>query len=813
MKRKHRNYNNRKYRWKKSKANSSDVQPDFTVLEDDDNEEDHNDDEDNTDANDLDDINDDDDDDDDEDDDDYDDDDKWILKLQKMLPDVVHAFRKNNLIIYLLMLFTLISTAKFDFKNICFLLFCDILRYWSTDSTSKMRYPFKETQQFWWLGKILFHGRFQRFMSGYKHAGQSNLTGYLNPATARINFALPSHIHINEHPIDLKIPDIKGPGIFHEMIQLISSQKKNSYVLTFDGKKLAPGLTDEAGDIDLLGYGPEPLHQQHEQYTKSKEIISKITGYLQGSSKSDNYIKNALLDVSHRVSKSIRDLRQLIAKQQYALDKFTTKAASEPGKNYCYVIDSIKTAIYRAKSTIKDALATNDALFGFIALLQNSSGYCTDKMVNLSKTKSFVTLKEPRQVHSSLRLPETEHVPHHLLKQKSDEWFNLRKTVKVTGSTAYNALGIDGLKSQKETFQYINNQKEKPAPTEQQQMAMKHGTENEIHALATLHSKVMPAFFPNLTYYEEGIHMITANNKNIIGVSPDGSIRRSENLSGVIEDIVYAVECKCPYSSYKFNTPVYYKIPTRYICQTMLEMRSMGCQECIFLCWTEESTTVFKLRLNQRLIALIINESVDVFYSENDKPPSKLSSRAKEIKELCKDISNSSTFIGEFPSVLGTLHTNELIIDQDNLPYQTFQTTTPTLKKDYCEKEMISTLVSASTVLKEAYQLNRKKASEVIPIMLSTVDRISNPETGHAQPIGYFLRGYSLSTDVMRNIAEDFMQACFVNGIHVPVQTFDGQWINLVVRDQQGNPQTKLQLQVDVWKEVKRMPKKILSEK
>ncbi|CAG2229306.1 unnamed protein product [Mytilus edulis] len=233
------------------------------------------------------------------------------------------------------------------------------------------------------------------------------------------------------------------------MIQLISSQKKNSYVLTFDGKKLAPGLTDEAGDIDLLGYGPEPLHQQHEQYTKSKEIISKITGYLQGS------------------SKSIRDLRQLIAKQQYALDKFTTKAASEPGKNYCYVIDSIKTAIYRAKSTIKDALATNDALFGFIALLQNSSGYCTDKMVNLSKTKSFVTLKEPRQVHSSLRLPETEHVPHHLLKQKSDEWFNLRKTVKVTGSTAYNALGIDGLKSQKETFQYINNQKEKPAPTEQ----------------------------------------------------------------------------------------------------------------------------------------------------------------------------------------------------------------------------------------------------------------------------------------------------------------------------------------------------------
>lgn len=30
--------------------------------------------------------------------------------------------------------------------------------------------------------------------------------------------------------------------------------KDNSYVLSVDGKKLAPGLTKESGDIDLFGH-------------------------------------------------------------------------------------------------------------------------------------------------------------------------------------------------------------------------------------------------------------------------------------------------------------------------------------------------------------------------------------------------------------------------------------------------------------------------------------------------------------------------------------------------------------------------------
>ncbi|CAG2234683.1 unnamed protein product [Mytilus edulis] len=154
---------------------------------------------------------------------------------------------------------------------------------------------------------------------------------------------------------------------------------------------------------------------------------------------------------------------------------------------------------------------------------------------------------------------------------------------------------------------------------------MRHGTENEINALATLHSKVLPSYFPNLSYYEEGIRIVKTGSRDIIGVSPDGSIRASQKNVITSENITFAVEVKCPMSVY--NTPVYYKIPERYICQVMLEMRALGCKECLFVCWSEESSTVFRVRIKQRLIALILNETMDVYYGDNKTAPSRENKR------------------------------------------------------------------------------------------------------------------------------------------------------------------------------------------
>ncbi len=59
----------------------------------------------------------------------------------------------------------------------------------------------------------------------------------------------------------------------------------------------------------------------------------------------------------------------------------------------------------------------------------------------------------------------------------------------------------------------------------------------------------------------------------------------------------------------------------------------------------------------------------------------------------------------------------------------------------------------------------------------------------------------------MRQIAEEIHTRCYESGVHVPCQSFDGQWHTLVVRSLTGEPLTIFQLQKDVWRSVEKMSK------
>ena len=52
---------------------------------------------------------------------------------------------------------------------------------------------------------------------------------------------------------ETKIPGELPPGIIYQAIELKSSLD-NSYVLSVDGKKIVPGLTEKNGDQDLFGH-------------------------------------------------------------------------------------------------------------------------------------------------------------------------------------------------------------------------------------------------------------------------------------------------------------------------------------------------------------------------------------------------------------------------------------------------------------------------------------------------------------------------------------------------------------------------------
>jgi hypothetical protein len=68
------------------------------------------------------------------------------------------------------------------------------------------------------------------------------------------------------------------------------------------------------------------------------------------------------------------------------------------------------------------------------------------------------------------------------------------KKAVVTGSALNAALGLDTLKKQQEHFDFVKYGKLKPEPNSDAQERMKHGTDNEINAVATLVTKILPVF-------------------------------------------------------------------------------------------------------------------------------------------------------------------------------------------------------------------------------------------------------------------------------------------------------------------------------
>ena len=68
-----------------------------------------------------------------------------------------------------------------------------------------------------------------------------------------------------------------------------------------------------------------------------------------------------------------------------------------------------------------------------------------DKHMNLSDCNEYIALKDSQDANISTRK----------IKQKSPLWFDRRREMKVTGSTIFQAVGLDGLKKQKEHFDSV----------------------------------------------------------------------------------------------------------------------------------------------------------------------------------------------------------------------------------------------------------------------------------------------------------------------------------------------------------------------
>ncbi|CAG2250716.1 unnamed protein product [Mytilus edulis] len=285
---------------------------------------------------------------------------------------------------------------------------------------------------------------------------------------------------------------------------------------------------------------------------------------------------NTIQAIGHK----IRDLRKAKVGKHMAYDKFLKMTEGDWRKSrYAFVISSLKTSLFEISSCIEDALSCIDKLGCITAEMRGLRNlYCEGKVLDLNRQDNFDCLQIPND--------KSDVSDSSIVKQRSDAWHKIRNTAHVTGSTCNKALGLETLKKQQMHYKQVFNEEHvTESPSKELQMRFDYGTANEINCVATLTGKVLPVFYEQSSYFEEGCYTcrngFTETMPTVI-VSPDGSIRNNNG------QIILAVEIKCPYPGKTFTTPVQYAIPKYYIPQILCEMAVLKTDKLIFLSYSQK---------------------------------------------------------------------------------------------------------------------------------------------------------------------------------------------------------------------------------
>ena len=713
---------------------------------------------------------------------------KVITEIMSLVPEVVTKLSKadNAFHVIVLEFFRQIKSDIFPLENIAFLLWTEVVRWYSHKSTKGMRYS-ETTKLFWKLGWRMFGRRFVHFMCGFKNQQRSNIDnetqdGCFDPAQSRINFVIPDLKVIRECTPYTDVQD-RTPGFYGDiMLHMGKTMEQESACITFDGKKIKQGLTPSSGDVDLLGFDETCSLQErifeiqsaltdYETFINYTEVCRRKENIKSLSPDFKKRLKNILLKALHDTSLGIIQAKALKKKKEYAKEKLIEKGGGSSWKEskFAYAISATLGFLHDCDKYLRTA---EECLKNICLCLSsvNKAVYCADVMVNLNDCVNYLPLDRIQK--------ETGNSRH--IQQRTEEWFEIRKQAKVTGSSLNKALGLDGLQKQKDFFDHIKCNLPEKEVSETARRNMEHGTLNEENAVATIVSKIMPVLSPELIFCEEGcVQVYDENGNTFLVVSPDGSLRENSSL----QSSKVAVEKKCPVFD------IYTEFPHRYYLQCQAEIDVLNVEWLLFVCWTENLTSAFRVLRDKDTFQTAMRIAMKLYNDSDCRKPTKIDPDAKKLKEDIQERSKNVELIGLFPSAKSNNLTDMHSVSVSSIDQYT------------------STICDVKNAKMDLYELCRQRASEAVVFLCTDLNRSWNKEELKCAPVAWFPKGYSLKVTTMRHIAEHVHNMCHDAGVHVPCESFDGQWHNIVVRSLTNDPLTILQLQKDVWADVQKMKK------
>ncbi|XP_053404619.1 uncharacterized protein LOC128558653 [Mercenaria mercenaria] len=734
-----------------------------------------------------------------------------VKYLKEILPVVLDKLREHGQLDLYKKWCSLVAADKFPLDNICYLLFLDVIQWYSNPITSQMRYFQSETLKFWEVGYRLFKGKFLRFMSGPRSTGQvvsgEQSKGYCSSIESNVNFAVPSLSVLNQESLDPIYP-----GILNESIAKLAEHLQTNIIkIGIDGKKIAQGKGKQAGDIDCWGFENEPtLKDRKERYKEEKNIISGISQYVEAFDEehiSDREVLNLKIKLQrlfNLIGLRLKDLREVALKVSQGLSKFLKLACCENGdwkkSRYAPVISSLKVKKYDVNLAIETGLHLVNELGAQLVKLNGTEHlYSKSGTVNMSNQGNYHDLEENSNVQDT-----------RYIKQRTEQWHAVRRKALVTGSTCNTALGLGKLKDQQSHFdKFVLGKEVEDQFSQQQRENMKYGTDHEIDGIATVVGRVLPALYHDQEYFEEGcIEVPYGDKKSFLVVSPDGSLREDANSEPTM---MYENKCKTPN---EYTTDVYYKIPLYYIPQLLCEMHAYKCSDLLFTCWSEQSTTVFRVIFEDAVWGTIWESLCNLYGSKEPKRPTRFQENIKSLRKKVADFADTNVvFVGEFPSCHAFRSSGIGIDESETNSYQTQRTDTSKINSDIDVEIILTFLRSVHKWQKESYNICRTVATEILMFMANDLDRYYKQEISNAHPIAYALKGPSMTNECFAKMVAHVIQSCEQKGLQVLATSSDGQWHKFGVRNWDSKPLTVYQFQKDVWNEEKAKPKSsVLSE-
>ena len=406
---------------------------------------------------------------------------------------------------------TVMALGNMSFQTLAWKSFLDMGMLYSLDTTTTMIYDPE------WLEfcQVIYHMFGAGVINTFRGRGnfsqvtsQKTTKGNYNPQFGEFNFPVPSvptlkKLHIG-YPSEIPFGFVKQSLDIAEKKALQGCE----FIWSFDGKLIAPGCKgDSKGDCDL--WGTEGLPNLSQSLCVLKKTVKCAEKVHSDMKEKDLLLHfNHLRDLLNTSSCHIKRLRGRITGAFYLQKKLIEKVGDNQELQYKHRrrMSSLNQNTAECELVVRSLLEINMLCTQIMAIL-NSNGdvHIGEKIRNITLTEhsNNFQLLPPEVVKLFMDINKEENIQY--VKQRSDEWFKIRKLARITGSTLHSGLGLETLTKQKE-HHYIHVHGRIPPPIpENIQKLLDHGTKNEVNAIATLISTVVPAYLPVCyAFYELG---------------------------------------------------------------------------------------------------------------------------------------------------------------------------------------------------------------------------------------------------------------------------------------------------------------------